>query len=94
MSESNQATANGSDLRKELQALKQDFMTLRSDLGRTANAAVDGGREEYNHVTERAAEKIHRSVDAARLAVARRPLTTAALTAGVAALIGMLIVRR
>ena len=94
MSKSNQATANNIDVRKELHALKEDLMTLRGDLGRTASAAIDGGREAYNQFTEKAAEEINHGVDAARETVTHRPLTALAIAAGVGALVGALIARR
>ncbi len=94
MSRSNQATANHNDVRQELNALKDDLMTLRSDLGRTANAAIDGGREACNHLADKAAEEINHGVDAARETVSHRPLTAMAVAAGVGVLLGALICRR
>jgi ElaB/YqjD/DUF883 family membrane-anchored ribosome-binding protein len=82
------------DIHKQLQALKDDLLAVKEDVGKVTSSAVRQGREAAYAAKDQAADGLQQGVDTARQYVQERPLTSALVAMGVGMGLGLLLTRR
>ena len=90
----NRTVDTESDIRAELQALKDDLLTVKEDVGKVTATAVKQGRAAADAFKGQATEGMNQGLDSARQCVQERPLTSAAVALGVGVGLGLLLTRR
>ena len=82
------------DVMTELEALKDDLLSVKKDLTRVTAAALDQGKQAASQLRDKAADHATQGMSAARECVEERPITTALVAAGVGLLAGVLLSRK
>lgn len=82
------------DIQAELQALKDDLLAVKQDIGKVTSSAMQQGRTTANAVKDQASEGFNQGMESARQCVQERPITSALIALGVGMGIGLILRRR
>jgi len=82
------------DVRAELEALKEDLVAVKEDVGKVTSAAMHQGRAAAQSLKKQAGEEIDQGLEAARSQVQHHPLSSAMIALGAGVCAGILLSRR
>jgi len=78
------------ELRNDIDKLKEDLTHLRSDIGSLTETLVGTGRDSAKAVRDQVQHRVESGIDSAKKCIEERPVTTMAAAFGVGLLLGKL----